>query len=260
MLLQRVAKHLRDQNWLAVAIDFLIVVFGVLLANQITNWNEARQDRIRASVFSESLKRELRAELGYANALIAYNRSTLSAGRLAYASLSGMQETDDETLLINAYRASQYNWYERRRAAFDQIVSSGSLSLISDPALLDTAVGVYNTQIFGLMLEEGQNSKFRELFRMNVEPAMQDELARNCGDIADVDQGFAVGLITIDYDCSLDASAEEISAAAQALRSDPLIVRSLGSRNVQTQGRISDLEGILETLGLNALFPEDTAP
>lgn len=44
MLLRSLTKHVRDQNWFAVALDFFIVVAGILLAFQITNWSTARQD------------------------------------------------------------------------------------------------------------------------------------------------------------------------------------------------------------------------
>lgn len=46
MLLRSLTKHLREQNWFAVALDFVIVVVGILIAFQITSWNEARQDNL----------------------------------------------------------------------------------------------------------------------------------------------------------------------------------------------------------------------
>ena len=45
MRFRRVSEHVKDQNWFAVVLDFLIVVAGILIAFQITNWNEARRDR-----------------------------------------------------------------------------------------------------------------------------------------------------------------------------------------------------------------------
>lgn len=45
MLLRRMIQHLRRQEWTAIAIDFVIVVVGVFLATQVTNWNEARITR-----------------------------------------------------------------------------------------------------------------------------------------------------------------------------------------------------------------------
>jgi hypothetical protein len=35
MLLRRVIEHVREQNWLAVFIDFLIVVVGVFIGIQV---------------------------------------------------------------------------------------------------------------------------------------------------------------------------------------------------------------------------------
>lgn len=45
MLLRRVIGHFRQQEWTAIALDFLIVVLGILMAFQVTNWNEERLKR-----------------------------------------------------------------------------------------------------------------------------------------------------------------------------------------------------------------------
>ena len=45
MLLRRITQHVKDQNWFAVGLDFVIVVAGILIAFQITEWNEARSVR-----------------------------------------------------------------------------------------------------------------------------------------------------------------------------------------------------------------------
>ena len=42
MILRRITKHVKDQNWFAVALDFIIVVLGVFIGLQISNWNDAR--------------------------------------------------------------------------------------------------------------------------------------------------------------------------------------------------------------------------
>ena len=45
MLLRRITEHVKDQNWFAILIDFVIVVAGILIAFQITEWNETRSKR-----------------------------------------------------------------------------------------------------------------------------------------------------------------------------------------------------------------------
>lgn len=46
MILRRIAVALKQQDWTTVLIEFAMVIFGVLIALQLNNWNEARQDRI----------------------------------------------------------------------------------------------------------------------------------------------------------------------------------------------------------------------
>lgn len=45
MLLRRLTQHVKDQNWFAVALDFLIVIFGVFIGLQVSNWNAANAER-----------------------------------------------------------------------------------------------------------------------------------------------------------------------------------------------------------------------
>ena len=45
MLLRRITKHVKSQNWFAVCIDFLIVVVGGFIGIQVNNWNQFNIDR-----------------------------------------------------------------------------------------------------------------------------------------------------------------------------------------------------------------------
>lgn len=45
MILRRIADALREQNWFTVIIEIFIVVIGIFLGLQVTEWNENRKDR-----------------------------------------------------------------------------------------------------------------------------------------------------------------------------------------------------------------------
>ena len=45
MILRRISKHVKDQNWFAVGIDFFIVLAGILIAFRITNWSQDQTER-----------------------------------------------------------------------------------------------------------------------------------------------------------------------------------------------------------------------
>ena len=55
MLLRRITQHVKDQNWFAVFLDFFIVVAGILIAFQITNWSAERALRKSERDFLERL-------------------------------------------------------------------------------------------------------------------------------------------------------------------------------------------------------------
>lgn len=45
MILRRLTKHLREQNWFAVGLEFVIVVIGVGVAMLGQQWLSDRQQR-----------------------------------------------------------------------------------------------------------------------------------------------------------------------------------------------------------------------
>jgi hypothetical protein len=62
MLLRRVIEHVRTQNWTAIGIDFLIVVVGVFIGIQVSNWNEAvRMDREFRRALDASARRSAKS-------------------------------------------------------------------------------------------------------------------------------------------------------------------------------------------------------
>ncbi|WP_439620143.1 hypothetical protein [Hyphomonas sp.] len=56
MILRRLSQHVKDQNWFAVGLDFLIVVLGILIAFQITNWADERSHAEQHERYYQRLK------------------------------------------------------------------------------------------------------------------------------------------------------------------------------------------------------------
>jgi len=59
MILRRLTKHVKDQNWFAVGLDFLIVVFGVFIGLQVQNWTNEQGRRQLESRYTERLHEEV---------------------------------------------------------------------------------------------------------------------------------------------------------------------------------------------------------
>src|SRR6056297_412729 len=56
-------KHVRDQNWFAVSLDFLIVVVGVFIGIQVANWNEERAEDDLADRYRVQLMEDIRSDI-----------------------------------------------------------------------------------------------------------------------------------------------------------------------------------------------------
>lgn len=55
MITRRLAESLREQNWVTIVIEVLVVVVGIFLGLQVDDWNEARKDRIEERAYLERL-------------------------------------------------------------------------------------------------------------------------------------------------------------------------------------------------------------
>ncbi len=55
MILRRLSQSLKEQNWTAIWIEFILLVSGVFLGIQVSNWNQAQKDSQRSRVIVENL-------------------------------------------------------------------------------------------------------------------------------------------------------------------------------------------------------------
>ncbi|MBN8263642.1 MAG: hypothetical protein J0M21_03230 [Xanthomonadales bacterium] len=58
MLLRRFVAHARKQDWMAIAIEFVLLVLGVFLGIQVSNWNAERENRHQAAVLTDPLQED----------------------------------------------------------------------------------------------------------------------------------------------------------------------------------------------------------
>jgi len=243
MRLRRIAEHFRQLHWSMIAIDLVIVVLGVFLGIQVSNWNQQRVTDQQAAVFTERLKADLRGEDWTYQFMIAYYGEVLANANRAVDALEGKAAMPDEALLIAAYRATQYRNRNRRGSTYDELVSTGNIGLIRDVGLRETAIRLYNLATFDNLVREGLQSRYREAFRMGLPNDVQRALAKNCGDRRSRPGDYATIRGNLDYPCRTGLSAQEIAESVKTLRSNPDIVPFLRLRIADLESRMVDLTG-----------------
>ena len=70
MILHRLAVRLKQQDWTAVAIEFVLVVAGVVVGIQVANWNEERKERALETAYLARIAEDVRNDVVELNEVI----------------------------------------------------------------------------------------------------------------------------------------------------------------------------------------------
>jgi hypothetical protein len=136
MILRRIIAHLRKQEWTAIGIDFFIVVLGVFLGIQVSNWNEAAASRRAETAYLLQLQGDLQRIEGEVRSQVEFEQFQ---GRLVaiVGDLIASERSPERSRRIGV-GLSQLTMRRTLRTespTFTDLQSSGNLEIISDPDL-----------------------------------------------------------------------------------------------------------------------------
>lgn len=148
MILSRVIHHFRKQEWIAIAIDFFIVVIGVFIGIQVSNWNDARQEHAEQQQVEVRLRSDFRGlDEALTGALNLQEGIILALNTLRTAIERGEAMSDeDEAIKTAIVKGVAYPSFPRKSATYNELVSSGRLHLVKSDALRN-ALSFYNESI-----------------------------------------------------------------------------------------------------------------
>lgn len=142
MILRRLTKHINDQNWFAVALDFFIVVIGVFIGIQVSNWNSSLQDRRDGRIYLQRIHADL-MNVEVFSARVRARRVDLidtltQAASILFTGDEDSQQTEAECLALAT--SHYYNIKVSALPSVDELMSSGRLSILNDAALTSALV------------------------------------------------------------------------------------------------------------------------
>jgi len=136
MILRRLADACRRQDWFTVAVETLIVVFGVFIGLQVNNWNEARKQAALHATLLERLEEEFLALEPVVADLVAFSRSAQSSTAEVVNALRQEAPPADDLAFRNALGLA--NWalsVPQVATAYSELVSTGRLADIREVEL-----------------------------------------------------------------------------------------------------------------------------
>jgi hypothetical protein len=153
--LVRVSNALRARDWLGLVLELAVVTIGVLLAFEIEQWgqrrNQARQERDfleRFYVENQASARELTELLQIHHRVISELGAAIRA-RNDPVKLDQMSRRQDFGCKIAYMQTAAYN-----DTAFDELLASGRLNLISDLELRSLVRQLAASQALGAAVAE----------------------------------------------------------------------------------------------------------
>lgn len=134
MILRRVIQHVKKQEWTAIWIDLVIVVVGVFIGIQVSNWNAARADDVRAKAYLERIKDNLNTDLQSIQRRDVFWRQVIGYGDQAirYAETGELVDGSAWKTVLAFYQASQVWPWATNDITYQELSNSGELGLIED--------------------------------------------------------------------------------------------------------------------------------
>jgi len=237
MILQRLAKAIRRQDWFTVVLEVAIVVAGILIALQVENWNDERKARAEAADWRRQILADLRQARFDLEGRRTYNAQALAFGERSLELLisdAALDENETWDMVLGAFQAGQIWPYRLDGPAFRQAQSAGGLGLVAGQEAIVTLAYFYDVSAYDYELITGGLPRYRSLIRERMPWPLQAHIwDANCQ--ADV---LAEGATDYRFELVRCAPPDDlllIRASAESLRADREVQDAL-------RGRLSQLK------------------
>ncbi len=137
MILQKLASAIRRQDWFQVLIEMLIVIVGIYLGLQVTEWADERERKVQERTYFERLHQEIIN-------LTKGNQAYRTGNNFYFGKLAELTEaitTGNTDILLDedhckaAGVSTEYVSQAISTPAMTELINSGQISVLSDQAL-----------------------------------------------------------------------------------------------------------------------------
>jgi hypothetical protein len=211
MILRRLSQSLKEQNWTAIWIEFVLLVAGVFLGIQVANWNADRQSRAQERELLQRLRIEITQNIGSAQERGRFFDTVYASAERTYAFLGGDAPCASGCWqgVVDAFYASQWRDLRPSRYTFNEMERLGLPRDTRLKLALTNYYGVYDSMV----TITSQLPEFRAVVRSSIPPQTQLQLWRTCHRI----QGMMEVLVA---DCPAAMSERESRELLEQLRAD----------------------------------------
>ncbi|MFT3896426.1 MAG: hypothetical protein QM719_01800 [Thermomonas sp.] len=139
MILRRLTQSLKEQNWTAILVEFVLLVLGVFLGIQASNWNAQREEDAKARAYLARIRTNLDADATSIHRREVFWTQVIGYGKQAirYAETGEKVDGSAWKTVLAFYQASQLWQWVTSDSTYQEMRSGGELGLIRDQRLRD---------------------------------------------------------------------------------------------------------------------------
>ena len=223
MIYKRFAANLRAQNWSAITIELGIVVVGVFIGTQVSNWNQEQGQKREAQRMLAQLKPNLQSLTDYYDSAKIYYATTRRYAATALAGWRGDPAVSDSDFVIAAYQASQIIGIATNGSAWAIVLGADQLRRIDDQAIRSDLSFLLSAD-YTLLDVASVNTPYRQNVRRWIPIELQDAIRSRCGDRPRPDKPLFTSLPAT---CDLIIAPDVAAKAATVLRAHPDLMQDL---------------------------------
>ena len=186
-LLRNIRRKLMEKNkvtsyFLYAIGEIVLVVVGILIAVQIDNWNQYKNDRIKEKEYlGRIIENLIRDSLMIENRMTFYKVvQGYGVNALAYLENGKTNGLTYEEILTSTFHASQIMTLVFTSPTYEELKSAGELNLIQDVSLRNELDVYYANSLSDIRLALGNEPKYRERIRSLLPYTLQEFMWGNC--------------------------------------------------------------------------------
>jgi hypothetical protein len=185
-MLKRLRAQAARQDWFAVGLELVILVLGVFLGIQVSNWNQARIDRAEGREYRQRLVTDLESNQRDLAFRIHYDGQVLAHARAALAALDRPAGDNPGQFILDAYQASNHIPQPLRQFTYDEALAAGKAERLGDPKLRERIANYYVTLATMQRLFD-YTPPYRDLIRSALPFEGQAQAMKDCPEVLEAD-------------------------------------------------------------------------
>lgn len=147
MFITRMRKHILELDWIAIAVDVVVVLAGILLAFQVERWADDLRDRSFEQNYLQRLKQDLETEVERMDQSLYYAEARIQAAKLLDQVINDRPAVVDtlENLPWALETATWRSFPQINAFVFMELQNSGNLTMIRSESLRRNLTNHYTT-------------------------------------------------------------------------------------------------------------------